>query len=272
MKAAKEAFAMHTKHDLLRDIHTLDLDPKGTLLIHSSCKAIGPVEGGAHTVLDAWCDFYREGLLIFPTHTWDRVGKDHPVFDSRKDPSCVGILSELFRQRPGVVRSLHPTHSVAALGKDARAYTAGEEKAVTPLPRDGCWGRLLDRDATILFLGCSLRSNTFLHGVEEWNHIPDRISQWTEDLTILGPQGERYQVAMHRHHCEAADRAGGDVSEHYGKLEEPFRRLGALRYGKFGDALCAYGKARDMEKIASALLKKEPDLFLSGEAIPGDWY
>lgn len=263
---------MHTKYDLLRDIRSLGLDPAGTLLIHSSCKAIGPVEGGAHTVLDAWCEFYRDGLLIFPTHTWDRVGKKHPVYDSRSDPSCVGILSELFRQRPGVVRSLHPTHSVAALGKDAADYTAGEEHATTPLPRSGCWGKLLDRDATILFLGCSLRSNTFIHGVEEWAGIPDRISPWTEDLTILGPQGEEYHVAMHRHHCVAADRAGGDVSENYGKLEAPFRRLGALRYGKFGDALCAYGKARDMERIASALLEKEPDLFLSGEAIPGDWY
>ena len=44
---------MHTKYDLLRDIRSLGLDPAGTLLIHSSCKAIGPVEGGAHTVLDA---------------------------------------------------------------------------------------------------------------------------------------------------------------------------------------------------------------------------
>ena len=130
---------MHNAALDCRDIHTLDLDPHGTVMIHSSCKAIGLVEGGAHTVLDAWCDFYREGLLIFPTHTWDRVGKEHPVFDSRRDPSCVGILSELFRQRPGVVRSLHPTHSVAALGKDAREYTAGEEKAVTPLAQ----GRLL---------------------------------------------------------------------------------------------------------------------------------
>ena len=134
---------MHTKLDLLRDIHTLDLDPKGTLLIHSSCRAIGPVEGGAHTVLDAWCDFYREGLLIFPTHTWDRVGKDHPVFDSRKDPSCVGILSELFRQRPGAVRSLHPTHSVAALGKDARGVHGRGGEGRHPLAQGQLLGQAL---------------------------------------------------------------------------------------------------------------------------------
>ena len=58
---------MHNKSDLLRDIQSLGIDPQGTLLIHSSMKAIGPVEGGADTVLDAWCDYMQEGLLIFPT-------------------------------------------------------------------------------------------------------------------------------------------------------------------------------------------------------------
>ncbi len=263
---------MHRKADLLRDIQALGVDPQGTLLIHSSMKAIGPVEGGTDTVLDAWCDYMKDGLLIFPTHTWATVGESHPVFDSRTEPSCVGILSELFRKRPGVVRSLHPTHSVAALGRDAAAYTAGEERATSPLPRDGCWGRLLDRNASVLFLGCSMSHNTFLHGVEEWLEIPDRISAEPQRLTILGPQGEEYQVDMHRHHCVAMDRVHRDVSEQYGKLEEPFRRLGAVRYGKFGDAWCVLGNVRKMNETASQLLKKEPNLFLSQEAVPGDWY
>ncbi len=259
---------MHRKEDLLRDITSLGIHPEGTILIHSSMKAIGPVEDGADTVLDAWMEYMKDGLLIFPTHTWNKIGKETNVFDSRIQPSCVGILSELFRQRPGVVRSLHPTHSVAAYGEDAETYVSGEEKMDSPLPRAGCWGKLLDRDADILFLGCTLRSNTFIHGVEEWNQVPDRVSTWTTPMTLIGRDGEKYHVDMHRHHCEARD----DVSENYGKLEEPFRRLGAIRYGKFGDALCILGNARKMNGIASQLLQKEPNLFLSEEAIPGDWY
>lgn len=258
---------MHTKHDLRRDIETLHIHPQGTLLIHSSMKAIGPVEGGADTVLDVWCESMKEGLLVFPTHTWASIGEKKSVYESRTEPSCVGILPELFRHRPGVVRSLHPTHSVAALGRDAEAYTAGEESATSPLPRQGCWGKLLDRDADILFLGCTLRSNTFIHGVEEWNHIPNRISDWTQSLTIVDQTGQEHHVEMHRHDCPT-----GDVSENYGKLEEPFRRLGAIHYGKFGNALCIVANARKMNEIASRLLRKEPNLFLSGEAIPGDWY
>lgn len=58
--------------------------------------------------------------------------KDHPVFDSKKEPSCVGILTNLFMKRAGVVRSLHPTHSMAGFGKNAAEYLAGEEYRNTP--------------------------------------------------------------------------------------------------------------------------------------------
>lgn len=260
---------MYTKNDLLRHIEKMDINPQGALLIHSSMKAIGPVEGGADTVLDAWSEYMGDGLLIFPTHTWKYIGdgKEQDVFDSRTLPACVGILPELFRKRPGVVRSLHPTHSVAALGKGAAAYTAGEEARHTPCSREGCWGKLLDLDAEILFLGCTLRSNTFIHGVEEWEGIPNRLAPSARAVTIIGPAGEEYHTDMHFHYCPA-----GDVSENYGKLEKPFLKHGAIRYGTFGDAPCIIGNARKMRETASALLGKDPDLFLSAQAVPEDWY
>ena len=143
---------MFTKESLIHDIADMGINPKGTLLIHSSLKSVGPIEGRADVLLDAWCGYMWDGLLIFPTHTWRQIGKETFTFDSRSMPSCVGILPEIFRRRPGAIRSLHPTHSVAALGKDAKDYTAGEEIRTTPCPREGCWGKLLDRDAEILFL------------------------------------------------------------------------------------------------------------------------
>ena len=44
---------MYTKEDLKRQLETMGLTGKETILIHSSMKAIGEVEGGADTVLDA---------------------------------------------------------------------------------------------------------------------------------------------------------------------------------------------------------------------------
>lgn len=231
-------------------------------------KSIGPVEGDADTVLDAWTEYMREGLLIFPTHTWKQLRCEPAIFDSRTLPSCVGILPELFRHRPGVVRSLHPTHSVAALGKKAAAYTAGEETSTTCCPREGCWGRLLDLDAEILFLGCTLRSNTFLHGVEEWEGISDRLDEKAQHITIIGPDGEEYHTDMHRHNCLACD----DVSKNYIKMEPVFAKHGAIRYGRFGDAKCVIGNARRMRDVTVEMLKSEPQLFITSAPVPESWY
>ena len=114
----------YTKADLKHDLAAMGLTGTETILIHSSMKSIGPVEGGADTVLDAWMEFFAEGLLLLPTHTWRFINEENRVFDVRRSPCCVGILPELFRKRPGVVRSFHPTHSVAALGREAEAYVA----------------------------------------------------------------------------------------------------------------------------------------------------
>ncbi len=259
---------MFAKENLLKDIRNMGVNPNGTILIHSSMKAIGTVDGGADTVLDAWSEYMRNGLLIFPTHTWRQIGKETLTFDSRTLPSCVGILPEIFRHRPDVVRSLHPTHSVAALGKDAKLYTAKEETRITPCPREGCWGKLVDRNAEILFLGCTLRSNTFLHGVEEWEEIPDRLDSTPQQVTVIGPHGEEYHTGIHRHHCLACE----DVSQNYIKMEPVFAKYKAIRYGHFGNAKCIIGNAKKMCAITVELLKKEPQLFATSAPIPEDWY
>ena len=73
------------------------------------------VEGGADTVLDAWIEYFGHGLLLLPTHTWKNINADSPVFNSKETPSCVGLLTNMFLKRDGVIRSLHPTHSMAEL-------------------------------------------------------------------------------------------------------------------------------------------------------------
>lgn len=130
----------HTKESLIRQLEALGLDSAGTVLVHSSMKSLGEVEGGADTVLDAFSEYMSQGLLVFPTHTWSYINKDRPRFEVEHSPVCVGILPELFRKRPGVIRSWHPTHSVAALGWDAKAFTAEDHLFDTPCARGSSWG------------------------------------------------------------------------------------------------------------------------------------
>lgn len=247
---------LYSLSDLTRHIAETGIKPSGTLLVHSSMKAIGEVEGGAQTVLDAFISYMKDGLLIFPTHTWNTINAENPVFDPQSEPSCVGLLSNLFLKQPGVVRSLHPTHSVAALGRDAAEYCAGEELTRTPCPRNGCWGKLYDRKAKILFLGAPLKTNTLIHGVEEWCGIEDRLAAEAEQLKIKMEDGSVIACPQYRHRS-----SGGDISRNYGKLLEPMLELGIAKQGKTGDADSVLCDVVPMVDLCVKLLEKKPDLF-----------
>lgn len=258
---------MHTKHSLLNDLKALGVKPAGTLLVHSSMKAIGQVEGGADTVLDALSEYMSEGLLILPAHTWSQINAEYNIYDPATEQSCVGLLTNLFLKREGVRRSLNPTHSVAALGRDAGDYVTGEEKYDTPLHYGGCWWKLYARDAQILFLGCSPKRNTFLHGVEEWNRIPNRLTEDYQHLKIRMPDGTLLDRPVHRHFTPDMD-----VSENYDKIIPVMRAKGHVKSGRVGDAQSVLIPARAAADITSALLGRNPDLFGNGEPVPAEWY
>ena len=263
---------MFSKARLGIDFDALGIDTAGTLLIHSSMKAIGPVEGGAEAVLDLWMEAMRGGLLVLPTHTWRDIGVQEgqkQVFDPQTEPSCVGILTNLFMKRPGVLRSFHPTHSVAAYGGDAASFVAGEENTRTPLPRHGCWGRLYDRNAAILFVGATMRTNTIIHGAEEWAEVPNRLGDKPAALKIKLPNGLIADCPQYRHYTPPEVR---DVSAQYGKLEVPFLALGIAREGRFGNARCIVYNAKPGIDLTLDFLKRDPDLFLKPDPIPLEWY
>lgn len=258
---------MYRKGDLVRQVRELGIQPTDTLLVHSSMKAIGEVEGGADTVLDAFSECLSQGLLVLPTHTWAQIGDQYSIFDVANEPSCVGILPEIFRKRPGVLRSWHPTHSLAALGKDALEFIQGEETFDTPCPREGCYGKLYDRKAKVLFVGVELNRNTLIHAVEEWGKVPQRITEHHQRLQIRTPDGRLIERPMRRHGAPIRQ-----ISENYIKLTKPLLELGIAVPGKIGDAQSTLVDVVAMCDLTLEFLQREPDLFLDKEPIPEEWY
>lgn len=256
---------MWSKNDLVRMLKEIGLKQGDTVLVHSSIRSVGEVEGRADAILDALQETVTaEGLLVLPTHTWAYINQENPVFSVTDSPSCVGKLPEIFRHRPDTVRSLHPTHSVAAWGKDAAAYCAGHERFTTPCAWDSPWGRLAQRKGKILMLGSPAARNTFIHGVEEWAGIPNRLTEAMEPLVAVTENGARIEVPSHRHM--------GDVSVNYGKVEPAALYKGIETTGKVGDAFCRLFDADGLRRLVTDFLKRDPDLFADDRPIPEEWY
>lgn len=245
---------MHTHDTLLSDLAQSGLKQSDTIIVHSSMKSIGDVEGRADTVLDVFMEYFgRDGLFAMPTLSWSNVNASQPIYNVKETPSVVGLLPELFRKRPGVLRSLHPTHSMAAYGPNADAFLEGHERFDTPAGPYSPWRRLLIADAKIVFLGTSIVCNTFLHGVEEWGNAADILTDYHENLFSIGENGISHAVPSRRHM--------GDHSKYYDRLEPHFRALGALSEFRFGDALCKVLDARAISRYTIDLLAREPKAF-----------
>jgi len=140
----------------------------GVLLVHSSLRSLGHVPGGAPTVIAGLRQALgATGTLLMPALSYAAVTPEQPHFDLALTPSNVGNIAETFRSQPGVLRSLHPTHSVCAIGPAAAALLGAHSQDTTPCGPHSPFHLLPQHSGQILMLGCGLAPNTSFHAIEE---------------------------------------------------------------------------------------------------------
>lgn len=201
------------------DLTHLGVKPGGVLLVHSSFKSLGPVDGGAETVIQGLLDALGpEGTLLMPALSYMTVGPSSPVFDVKHTPSCVGWLPEYFRTRIGTLRSVHPTHSVCGVGPRASDLLAEHRGDTTPCGPRSPFSKLPAVGGQVLFLGCGLEPNTSMHAVEE-HIVPPYLYGPPVTYRIVLEDGAEKSMTVTSH-----DFAGYD--QRYDRLEAVMRGNG----------------------------------------------
>jgi aminoglycoside 3-N-acetyltransferase len=125
--------------------------------------------------------------------------RDKPMFDASRQPSQMGLLSELFRRRPGVRRSLHPTASVCALGPLADDLVAVHHLQATTFGAGTPFGLMAERRTAIVGIGVEyFRCLSQVHAAEDLLGEryplvlrPHRISVQVKDV-----DGTAYEYAL----------------------------------------------------------------------------
>lgn len=174
---------------LQTDLLSLGLRPGGVLMVHASLRALGQVPGGAETVIQGLLSALgADGTLLMPALSYEHVTCENPVFDVKNTPANVGVIPETFRKRVGTKRSLHPTHSVCAVGPLAEALLAAHIKDATPCGPHSPFHALPRYNGQILMLGCGLEPNTSMHAIEELVEPPYLYSQ-PIDYTLVREDG-----------------------------------------------------------------------------------
>src|SRR4051812_20186483 len=222
------------------DLRHLGLGEGAVVLVHSSLSRLGNVKGGADAVVDSLLETVGPtGTLLFPTLTGtEHDGPDAPpMADVRSTPCWTGRIPETVRHRIGARRSLHPTHSVTALGAEADRYTAGHDASETPCDTHSPYYRLITDGGWILQMGdVTQDSNTTLHCLEELAEVPYHLQSQDTEGIVIGAQGKRYIVRNRLHLWK--------WSREFTKVDAPLEAAGAMRVGRVGLATARLIDAR----------------------------
>lgn len=176
--------------DLAADLRRLGVAAGNLLMVHASLRAVGPIKGAADAVLDALqTTLGPTGTLLMtlgarddwgwinerPEHERPSLLRDAEPFDCQQTPADpdVGVLAEVFRQRPETKVSDHPEGRFGASGPLA-------DRLVARVPWDDYYGpgspleRFVQAGGRVLRLGADLDTLTLLHYAEYLAPLPSK--------------------------------------------------------------------------------------------------
>ncbi|MBI4026325.1 MAG: AAC(3) family N-acetyltransferase [Verrucomicrobia bacterium] len=239
---------------IVRDLRALGVRAGDAVMMHSSLSALGHVEGGATTVVDALLEAVGpRGTLLVPAFR-DSVWGDPANFTNSdcaarcpqrlcpsKLPGFQGVIAEEVRQRTGSLRSCHPTHSWVALGASAERLVEGHRASPTPCGRGNPFEALLQLDGCILTLGVQVNTVTLWHYYEEILQVPYLGHYWPKE--------------RHLNHCVTGRRI---QYEYPGVMQDVCRAAGILKTGPIGKSVSGLMRARDFDCFMATLFADDP--------------
>jgi aminoglycoside 3-N-acetyltransferase len=255
---------MIRQRDVELALRSLGLNEGSHVLVHSSYKSLGGVEGGPSTVVRALVSSLA--TVMMPAFTSDRTF----VWDARgavegnaylRGPSAgasdpepftydtpanktMGVISETFRTTYPVRRSLHPSASFIAYGELADELTGSgtEEDGVEPIRR------LMEAGGDVLLLGVTHTNSTAIHLAEQ---LAGRKLFVRYALTPDGVRAAR----------------GGGCGQGFDALQPHVKHL--ERRAGLGDAVLRCYTLAPYVDTARALIARDPfALLCDGEGCP----
>lgn len=166
--AAIAEYGKFNANELSQELHTLNISEGDVLFVQTSFGNLYTLDATPATLLSILRELVGPtGTLLMPAYTIPQSDEDW-VFDPAREPTYTGIVNEIFRRSPGVIRSLHPRHSICGIGLQAPKLLEGHERCARA---DGI-GSPFDKmrflsNAKILTLGLPKGYVSFLHWIED---------------------------------------------------------------------------------------------------------
>lgn len=158
---------MLTHKQLLDGFRQTSVKMGDTIIVHTSYKSLGGVEGGAETVIDVMRELVGAcGTVLFPAFNFQAWTETH-YFDVLETPSKMGMITELARLRPDAKRTPHPIYSFSVWGARADEFAVAED--VEAYGTNSAFAVFHKSNGTIVSIGLDFNSTFSMHHYIEYN-------------------------------------------------------------------------------------------------------
>lgn len=226
--------------------------------LHSSLKSFGPLENGAHTILDGFlaegCTlvvpaFFYESVTAPPRGNYRRNGINYSTLPPEDLPGVsytgstdqidrsMGIIPKTLLSYPAAYRTNNPLNSFCVCGPETENLIAGESLTDAYSIYKNIFAS--GKKARIVLAGVSFTSCTPIHYAEEFASRT-LFRRW----------------AMHEGRTEEVE--VGSCSEGFEKLRGPMRRLETETF--LGNAAMRIYPFREFISLAAEEIKKNPEI------------
>jgi len=235
-----------SKRQIVEQLRALGVSAGDVLLVHTSFRAVRPLEGGPTGLIEALeQSIGPHGTLVMPSWT----GSDEEVFEPATTPASpdLGVVADTFWRQAGALRSAHP-FAFAASGPRASVVTS-DPLPLPPHAPQSPVGRVHDLDGLVLLLGVGHDANTTIHLAEILSNVPYRVMK---SCTIeRDGRPERVEYGENDHCCQR-----------FALLDDWLRARGLQSEGPVGHAHARLMRARDVVSVVCEQLATDPLLFL----------
>lgn len=261
-----------TLEDIVKDLKLIGIRNNDVLLVHSSLKSIGFVENGAKTVINALLKVIgQQGTLGIPTYSMKGtmyntcISKNY-TFDLKKSPAVLGAIPSEFLKLKGIYRSIHPTHSISAIGKYAKEITENHHIGIRTFGENSPWSKISELKGKILGIGISLGPTTQYHHIEDIMNEDFPVKVKLDEIYELKCKiGKRkyIKVKVQPHDPEVAklriDQKKNQFIRDY--FWELFEKAKILHIGNIGESRSWWMYAKDCYDLLTKLAKLDITIY-----------
>ncbi len=251
-------FRAYDARDLVQAVRAMGIEPGAGLFVHAGFDAFNGFRGTAADCVAALLEVVEpEGHLLMTSMPYrgssEAYARSGTVFDVMRTPSAMGMITEVFRRRQDVHRSLSPLHPVLACGARAMWLTADHELLSRSCGAGSPFERFIEVGGKVLFLDASFSSLTFMHYVEDLHRdcFPFELYDAAKlPVRVRDRHGRERLVAQRVFSSTLRARRTFD------NVEKALRERGLLHARRLGNSSLMVTDVRDVLSVGEEVARK----------------